>query len=127
MNSFISCVCARLCVYLRLDKPTGYRKSLMLLHKIVLEEIRRLIPGARYNRLGRYYVIFSLSHGQYVAMDKRSGTTVVVRIKLLNRRADPTDGFVRDGETYGPMDLREGIADNLGVMLAPYTEDTDDE
>lgn len=99
----------------------------MLLHRIVLEEIMRLIPDARQNRLGRYYVKFSLPHDQYVAVDKRSGTTVVVRVKLLNRRADPTDGFVRDGDIYGPTDLREGIAHNLGVMLAPYTEDTDDE
>jgi hypothetical protein len=99
----------------------------MLLHRIVLEEIMRIIPDAQYNRLGRYYVKFSLPHDQYVAMDKRTGTTVVVRVKLLNRRADPTDGFVRDGEIFGPTDHREGIAEDLGVLLASYTEDTDDE
>jgi len=96
----------------------------MLLHRRVVRELKRLLPDATYYRAGHGHGMFCLPDKQRVFVRQAGPTTVEVRTKLLITRGHPLYGFDYDGEDFHTTHSRVGIAEDLGVLLAPYTEDT---
>ena len=96
----------------------------MLLHRRVVRELKRLLPGEAYYRAGSGQAMFCLPYKQRVFVKQVGLKTVEVQIKLMDTRGHPVYGFQYDCALFRAAGRRVWIARDLRVLLASYIEES---
>ena len=117
-------VCARYSLYLSHDLHVLIPKSLMLLHRRVVRELKRLLPAEAYYRAGSGNAMFCLPYKQRVFVKRVGLRTIEVRTKLMLTRGHPVYGVQYDCGIFRTAGRRVWIARDLRVLLASYIQES---